>query len=45
MRTALLVVLLLLMLGIAGRMEYEDSFAYEKEWQRWERVNGFGGGE
>lgn len=36
--------LLVLLLGIAGRMEYEDSFTYEQEWERWERVNGFGGG-
>lgn len=40
-----MVALLLALLGVAGRMEYEDSFTYEQEWQRWEELRPHGTGE
>lgn len=40
MRTALLIALLVLLLGIAGRMEHEDSIGYQREWREWHQLHG-----
>lgn len=42
---ALIVALLVLLFGIAGRMEYEDSYTYGYEWMRWEEGVPYGTGE